>query len=253
MSGILGSGFGAVGSVLATPAGAQLFGIGSQALTASGILPAFIRAGRKIGTIIPDVTIEEHHNDRWEITQHPIANGTPVTDHIYRQPAQVTMRLGWTNANPVGAAVGGFMQGGGFSDIGGGLLGAGQGLLGSATEQRVKDIYKHLLAMQTRAPGDTSEIKPFELTTGKRTYPAMLISEISVSTDRHSEYALIMECRMQEVILVKPVTETAAGPGDHALPQQTAPTTDAGQQQPQPKDESSLSGLVRWFKGTPAP
>jgi hypothetical protein len=209
-------------------------------------MPAFIRAPRSIGQIIPDVTIEEHHSDRWEITQHPVANNTPVTDHIFRQPATVTMRLGWTNSNPVGAALSGFSQAGGFTNLSGGLAAAGQGALSSLTEQRCRDVYATLLAMQTRAPGDTTPINTFQLTTGKRNYPAMLISELSVTTDRHTEYALIVECRMQEVILVKPLTEQAAAPSDQAAPQKTADPDDAGNQQPQPVDQSLISRGTGW-------
>jgi hypothetical protein len=67
----------------------------------SGVRP-FIRQPRSVGTIMPDVTIEEHFVDVVSVTQHPIAQGTPVSDHAYRKPRQVTMKLGSTNANPVG-------------------------------------------------------------------------------------------------------------------------------------------------------
>jgi hypothetical protein len=80
-------------------------------VSSTGILPSSLQSlllgvqrsfGNKIsGTIIPDVAIEETHSDRLTVTQHPISTGTPVSDHVYRQPAQVTMRCGWTNANPI--------------------------------------------------------------------------------------------------------------------------------------------------------
>ena len=53
-------------------------GVGQQALAATGLMPAFIRAPRSIGTIIPDVTIEEHFSDRATVTMHPLAHGTVI-------------------------------------------------------------------------------------------------------------------------------------------------------------------------------
>jgi hypothetical protein len=225
-------------------AGSQLFSIGGQALQATGLMPAFIRAPRSLGSIIPDVTIEEHHTDRMEITQHPVANGTPISDHAFRLPCQVTMRLGWTNSNPIGAitsgAIGGFAEGG----IGGALGGAAQGAFSSFTEQRVRDVYQTLQDLQTGKGGKNPE--PFALTTGKRNYDSMLIAELSVSTDRHTEYSLMVEARMQEVIIVKPVTTNQPAQSDQAQPQKTAEPSDTGPKQP---DRSFLTSLKNTFFG----
>jgi hypothetical protein len=227
----------------ALAAGSQLFSIGSQALGATGLLPAFIRAPRSLGTIIPDVTIEEHHTDRMEITVHPVAQGTPISDHAYRQPCQVVMRLGWTNSNPVGSAVSGLMSGG--------LLGGAEGLASSFTESRAKDIYQQLLNLQTGtqsgSPNAPPNPQPFQLTTGKRNYPAMMIAELTVTTDRHSEYALMLEARLQEVIIVSTqITNTpgAADQADQSKPQTTAGTTDQGTKQTNQPYVSSLSRLT---------
>jgi hypothetical protein len=224
----------------ALAAGSQLFSIGSQALSAAGLMPAFIRAGRSIGTIIPDVTIEEHHHDRLEITQHPVAKGTPISDHAYRMPAEVTMRLGWTNSNPIGSIVGGAISGFAEGGIGGALGGAAQGAFSSFTEQRVKDVYQTLIDLQTGGK-DGKNLKPFALTTGKRNYDAMMISDLSVTTDRHTEYALIVEARMREVIIVQPQETTAPAQADQADPSRTAQTQDSGPKQPDPKDLESFA------------
>ena len=192
----------------------------SQALSASGLMPAFIRNTRKIGTIIPDVTIEEQHSDRIAITQHPIADGTPVSDHAYLMPPTVTMRCGWTNANPIGATVQGFMSGG--------LSGAGSGLLSTLTESRAKEIYDKLRTLQT-------SFEPFTLTTGKRTYKDMMIAELSVRNDHTLEYSLIIECNMQQVFRVRTRTTQQPSQTNQGQPSKTASPTDEPQKQPEDK------------------
>lgn len=206
--------------------------LGSQALSASGVLPAFIRNTRKIDTIIPDVVVTERHTDRLVVTQHPVADNTPISDHAYRMPAVLTMQCGWSNSNVVGAAVSGFMSGG--------LAGAGSSLLASATEQRVKDIYSQLLDLQFGKQRNNPDT--FSVTTGKRNYTNMMITELSVSTDRHSEYALIVQCTMQEVIKAKIATTTAPAQQDQKKAETTTETADKGKVQPNPNDSPLIGG-----------
>ena len=129
----------------------SLASMGGSALSSLGLIPAFIRQPRKLGTVIPDVTIEEHFTDRAQVTQHPVASGAVISDHMYMLPRQITMKCGWSNANLVGGIVEGITSG---------SIGAA---LGSFTETRATTIYNSLLALQASRT-------PFTLTTGKRTY-----------------------------------------------------------------------------------
>jgi len=205
----------------------------APALSASGLMPAFIRQPRSIGAIIPDVTIEEQHTDRIAITQHPIADGTPVSDHAYLMPPQVTMRIGFTNANPVGAGVSGFMEGG--------LEGAGEGLLSTVMETRARDIYKKLRDLQ-------QSFEPFQLTTGKRTYEHMMIAELSIRNDHTTEYALIVEVNMQQVFRVRTRTTQQPAQSDQAAPSKTASPTDEPPKQPDPKDRPTMLHEITGWK-----
>src|SRR5215831_5345593 len=92
----------------------SLVGVGQQAVAASGVLGpiayalgpdfAFLSSGiRKIDTLIPDCTVSESHTDRVQITVHPVADNTPVSDHAFILPKALIMRVGWTNSNPVGS------------------------------------------------------------------------------------------------------------------------------------------------------
>lgn len=57
------------------------------------ILPSW-----SIGTIFPDVMIEEVGRHELEITHHPVEHGAPIADHAYKRPIEVSMRVGWSNA-----------------------------------------------------------------------------------------------------------------------------------------------------------
>jgi hypothetical protein len=236
-------------------------GIAQQALQATGLMPAWFRAPRSIGdssskggAIIPDVTIEEQHSDRLTVTQHPIADGSPIHDHAYKLPATVVMRIGFSNSNIVGAAVQGFQSGGGFSDIGGGLAGAGQGLLSAATEQRCNDIYKKLVKLQFDQEAWDQGMAPlaaFSLTTGKRPYKNMVITELSMRNDKTTEYALIIEVHMQEVFIVKTASTTQPSQTNQSNPEKTASPTDQTDKSatPTPNPNSFIKRGADFFFG----
>jgi hypothetical protein len=48
--------------------------------------------------LIPQVTIDEDADDELIITEHPVEYGAAITDHAYKRPAEVRLRLGWSNA-----------------------------------------------------------------------------------------------------------------------------------------------------------
>ena len=211
-------------------AGSALVSVGSQALSASGVnFGLLLTNTRKIDTIIPDVVVSEHHTDRTTITQHPVADNTPIQDHAFMMPKTLVMQCGWSNSASVASAVQGFMSGG--------VSGAASSLVGSFTEQRCKDIYEKLIALQKQR-------KPFTVTTGKRSYPNMLIAELTSTTDRHSEYALFVSCTMQEIILVQTATATAPSQQAQASPQKTAAVDDKGTTQASPRDSSAVGGWI---------
>jgi hypothetical protein len=224
MSGALGKLF-ALGSNLAGPL--------SALNAATGLLPtpiaALLRAPRKIGTIVPDCTIEEHFSDRVVITQHPVADNTPMSDHAYRMPGQITMRIGFSNSNPITAAAGGLVSDlTSGASIGTALGNAGSSLLSSFTEQRCNEVYQSLIKLQ-------QDRDMFKLTAGKgRSYQSVLITELAVTNDHRSEYALMIEVHMQEVMTVKTETTSQPSLGDQGMPQRTAQPTDQGTQQPTP-------------------
>lgn len=116
---------------------------------------------RNIGGLFTDVTIEEVHNDRLEVTQHPIQTGAVVTDHSFAQPAALTIRCG-------------------SSDCSAGYNGA------------VIQQYDAFLALQASR-------QPFSVCTGKRNYDNMLIRDLQVTTDERTETAIMFVVQLQQI------------------------------------------------------
>ena len=139
--------------------------VGNVALAQSGV--------RSIGALMPHVVTEESHEDRLQITRHPIETGTPVSDHAFPLPPTVEIRCGWSNSS-------------------------------AATEGFVQTVYRQILALQAAR-------QPFSIRTGKRGYDTMLIASAGVKTDADSEYALMVVILAQRISITDTQTTTSAG------------------------------------------
>ena len=147
---------------------------------AEGLIGAFFARYREIGGIIADVTIEETHTDRSEITQHPVEQGAAITDHAYDQPQRVTIVAGWSNSS----------------------------LQSLGNPNYVQEVYQTFLALK-------SARVPFDIVTGKRTYQNMLVELIVEHTDKHWENAMQLTIECREVILVN--TQTVSVPSNSVM------------------------------------
>jgi hypothetical protein len=166
-----------------------------------------LRQGRSIAGIIPQVVIEEHHRDEMVITTHPVQSGAAITDHAYKQPAQLSLRYGWSNS---GAAF--------TFDLGAPSVG---------------DVYKMLRDLQASR-------QPFDVVTAKRKYSNMLVRSLDVVTDMTTENAVMVELLLQEVIIVSVQTATLKDASLMTMPDKTAGTINAGTKQAKPVPESIL-------------
>jgi hypothetical protein len=113
------------------------------------IVTALFKPQRGLGPITAQVTIEEHHLDDLTITKHPVELGAQITDHSYKEPAEVVIRCAWSNSGINGlisniASVVDLIEGG------------NQGIA-----NYIQQVYAQLLALQE------SRI-PFDIVTGKR-------------------------------------------------------------------------------------
>lgn len=198
-------------------------GLAAAANTLDTVL---MRAGRNICGIIPDCTIEERHLDALEITEEPVEQGASVSDHAYRKPFELVLRVAWTDSKSIGQVVGSLITQGGLPT-------------------NIKDVYTQLQALQQC-------LQPFSIVTGKRNYDSMLMRSLQVITDKQSENILSVEATFREVIIVSTKVQSASSLGgapllgtaqNQANPQNSAPPVNAGAQQLQPSN-AGAAGII---------
>jgi hypothetical protein len=170
------------------PTGLPLALAAAQAL----IGPVLIRS-RQIGGFIADVTIEEIHRDRLTATRHPVEQGAAITDHSYKEPAEVIIRCGWSNSSLVS-----------FGD-----------------PNYVQNIYAEFLALQAAR-------QPFDILTGKRAYTNMLCTMLQVTTDERTENALLIMAECHEILIAQTQVVTVGSSSNMTSPQLNGATQNTG-------------------------
>lgn len=144
-----------------------------------------------------DAVIEEQHQDRAQITDHPVEQGSTISDNVVDLPNEVIVTYGWAPSSPLNT---------------------------SASPTFLRGLYDFYVALKQSKT-------PFTIYTGKRTYKNMLIETISLTTDVKTENNLILRMLCREVIIV--LTTTVTVPVDQsrvAAPQQSLGTTKRGVQ-----------------------
>lgn len=169
-------------------------GVGQSPQTTATFQPQ-----RKIGSITADVTISETHNDQLTITSHPVEQGAAITDHAYKNPAQVQCVIGFSNSSN---------QAGG-------------------DQQYVNEMYQAFITMQLNRD-------LIDVLTGRRNYTNMLVAGVSLTTAQDTENSAIITVSLQEVILVQTQTVTVPPNDTQQNPQQTASSTNSGVKQAVP-------------------
>ncbi len=126
---------------------------------------------RSIGDLYADITISEKHQDTYTVTEHPLQDGTVVSDHVIRNQPTITLEVGVTDATTD--------QPGNYPSI---------------------TFYEKLLAL--------AEAKePITVDTGKRTYENMVITEIVETTTQQTENCgiFIVSCKQVQITNTKKV------------------------------------------------
>ncbi|MCX5495365.1 hypothetical protein OSH11_11655 [Kaistia dalseonensis] len=164
-----------------------------------------IKPRRIIGTVIPDVVVEEVARDNLFVTQHPVEQGASISDHAFSMPVELEMQCGWSNSTA------GYV---GYIDL----------------------VYQEMLSLQAMR-------EPFTVYTPYRAYPNMLISALERTTDERSPGALLLRVGMREVIIVS--TEVASignAKSSQAIPQKTTTSVSAGTKQVKPSNGYAGNG-----------
>lgn len=165
-------------------------------------------------TIIPDCVIEERHKDDMEITQVPVEQGAPISDHAFKKPAEVVMRVAWSTSKSLSNVV--------------------TSAFGGNSGPSITDVYQQLQNLQI-ATSTPPYLQPFTVVTGKRTYKNMLLRSLQVVTNKESENSLMVEAIFQQVLIVSTKVQSGSSllgaTQNQSQPQNTAPPVNTGTQQ----------------------
>ena len=171
--------------------------------------------GRTIMGLFADVTVEEKHKDEMQITEHPTEVGAPISDHAYKIPPEVAIKVGWSES-----------------------AGRLNGLVGNTVLSETLGlvaVYETLQKLQDSAV-------PLVVSTGKRLYTNMLIKTLHNVTDVNSEHVLMIDIVFKRINLVK-TSETIVLLENQANPAATAGVSDGGTVQTKPVNASVLSSI----------
>ncbi len=126
---------------------------------------------RLIGSIAVQVIISEETTDVLTITRQPVQTGASITDHAYKEPTQLSMRILQQDNDLV------------------------SGILSTFSGNGLAAIYQEFLDLQDKR-------QPFNVITPKRVYKNMLIASLRMNTDKQTENILSLECGLQQINLV---------------------------------------------------
>lgn len=147
-------------------------------LTQPVTLQSLFGKNREIGTITVQTIIDEQTTDSLTVTKQPVQQGASITDHSYKEPTTLSMRILAKNDATIAAQ---------FSS-----------LLSTFTGGGLSDLYKIFQDLQNQRI-------PFDIVTPKRIYNNMLMTTLRLTTDKATENCLSLEMSFQEVIIVQVV------------------------------------------------
>ena len=127
------------------------------------------------GRCIFDVVFQVGHSNPVTITQHPVQMGSPVADHAFQEPEEVTLEIGMSDV---------------YSSL---------DTIAGGARNRSATAYKMLVQLMRR-------MEPVSLTTRIRTYPSMLISSIETSDDFRTMHALKVTISLTSIRIVQVAT-----------------------------------------------
>jgi hypothetical protein len=164
--------------------------------------PTAITFKRSMSTFVADCVVEERHDDSWVITDHPVEQGTTVSDHVYKLPAKVVLTYVWSMLSRVSTTKPN----------------------NKTSTTFLQQLYQQLLQIQ--AANAAGIVSPFSVYTGKRVYQSMLLENLMVTTDAKNENVLSIRASCKELIMVsttQPNSGTPANPNNNAAPVSQGP------------------------------
>jgi hypothetical protein len=195
----------------------QLVGVLTMAAQL-GIQSILVKPKRGIGPFLAQVTLREKHSDELEMTDHPVEQGSQITDHAFMKPVEVIIECAWSNSPQAKGLIDGLVSAATSTVAGVSAIFSGNSI------DQVRDVYQRLLALQR------SRVL-IDVFTGKRTYSNMLIKSLETETDKETANVLRCTVHLREVIIAQVQTVSAVPAASQALPSSTQSVLDKGQKQ----------------------
>jgi hypothetical protein len=180
-----------------------------------------------------DAVLSEEHGQKLAVTENPIEKGVSIADHCYMEQATLTLKASVSDIRLPNAP-----------DIYAQSLG------------RSNHAYMMLVSLQQRLAN--KELEPFDIMTSVKTYPDMVLTELSMSRDKTTAFLGRFTMVFKQIITIDtqmvpyqaqagPVRRSAA-PKQQQGEQQAPVATDKQEQAAKPY----VSNLAAMFTGQQA-
>jgi hypothetical protein len=188
-----------------------------------GLDAILVKPVRSIGPFTAHVTIKETHTDELQVTEQPVDQGANITDHAFIKPAELQIECAWSNSPPSSNVVQSLQQAvTGTAAI---FNTIDSSINSGNSPSQVKEVYARLLQLQR------SRI-PFAVFTGKRTYDNMLVTRLSVQTDKETENSLHVSATFRQILIAQVQVRSIGAPAENQEnPETTQPVVDKGMKQ----------------------
>lgn len=227
-------------SILGTVASAAQIGI--QALAIKPKRMWRTESDTLITIVETQMTIEEVHSDEMEITDHPVEQGSVISDHAFARPSELILTIAWSNspnnAGPLNQLLGAAANASPLLQkvIGvGELIGGVASALSSGDPVTVQKYAGVLKLYNNR--------RIFDVYTGKRVYKNMLIKSLATTTDAKTENSLILRVGMKQILMAQTQTVTVPDSSNMANPAKNAASTNYGVKFPLPTPSINVPSL----------
>jgi hypothetical protein len=191
----------------------------SWPLVENGKQPDYADSSLQYKQVVAQITVEETHTDDLAVTDHPVEMGAEISDHAYKKPAELVIRLSWSNSDPRNK---------------------------DQSESYVHDIYQQLLDVQAQRV-------LLKIGTNKRIYKNMLITSISTGTTAATATTLNLTLYCRQIIIVNTQTTSVPPRAYQKIPEKTAAPEERGQVQAKPAQSTVIRDLVSTSTGDSTP
>jgi hypothetical protein len=173
----------------------------------------------RIGVVELDASLSETHSMSAEVTNHPLEEGSEISDHIRKQPDSIQITGVVSNTPLVYLA----------------NIQAPSPLVNDLTPVSDRAELAYVELQRIMSQGETVEV-----VTSLRTYENMALTSLSITRDAASGNVLNASMDLREVIIAKSEVVSAPVPATPA----NAPPINGGRQPTQPASPSTSSAAI---------